>query len=146
MNKTKINKKLTVMVFFEEIDDTDKELFKCKYSIANKLNINVYSWVYYNSNDELCILSNEKGNFFINQRSSQQDINININININKLIRQTMNVEVDTYLLRLVSKRVSIRLYKNEIKNEIEYIKKSNILYDKSKELIEYISSQIGSY
>jgi len=138
MNKKLKSIKLLVMLETLLIDETDKKLLECKYSIANKLNVNIYSWVYYNRNDELCILSNDKGNFSINQRSSQ-DIK-------SKLTPQVTNVTVDTYLLRLVSKRVSIRLYKNEIKNELEYIKKSDILYDKSKDLIEYISSQIGSY
>lgn len=89
--------------------EIEKQLFEL--SSANK------RWVYYNNNDDLCVLSNDKNEFMIK----------------GKLIK------TDAYFIKFVDKRVTERIYMNEIKDELEYIKKSQDLYNKSNEIIKHI-------
>lgn len=93
--------------------EIEKQLFEL--SSANK------HWVYYNKNDDLCVLSNDKNEFMIK----------------GKLIK------TDAYFIKFVDKRVTERIYMNEIKDELEYIKKSQDLYNKSNEIIKHISKEI---
>jgi len=105
--------------------EIEKQLFEINYSSANKQKILLYSWVYYNKNNVLCILTNEKGKFMVKHKSED------------KL------VEIDSYFIKLVDKHKTERIYINEIKDELEYIKISQDLYNKSSNIIKYISSEI---
>lgn len=91
--------------------EIEKELFDLSY--ANK------HWIYYNKNDDLCVLTNEKCEFMIK----------------NKLIKNY------AYFIKLVNKHITNKVH--DIKDEVEYIKKSQYLYNKSNEIIEYISKEI---
>lgn len=101
--------------------EIEKQLFELNHSFANK------HWVYYNKNNDLCVLTNQKGEFMIKDSMN----------NSLKLIKN------DTYFIKFVDKRVTDRIYMNEIKNELEYIKKSQDLYNKSNEIIKHISKEI---
>ena len=107
----------------ENNTDIEKQLFELKYCIANKLNIIVYSWIYYNKNNDLCILSNDKGNIIIKDKI----------------------IKVDTYFIKLVDKRLSETININEIKNEIEFINISHKLYNQSNNIVKYISNIIDN-
>ncbi len=101
--------------------EIEKQLFEMNYSSANKQKILLYSWVYYNKNNDLCILTNEKGKFIVKDKL----------------------IDIDNYYIKLVDKHKTERIYINEIKNELEYIKKSQDLYNKSNEIIKYLSKEI---
>lgn len=104
--------------------EIEKQLFELNHSVSNNGKIVLYSWVYYNKDDDLCILTNEKGKFTVKSKS--------------KLI------EIDTYFIKLVDKRICDRIY--DIKDELKYIKNSQDLYNKSNEIIKYISSEINDF
>jgi len=103
--------------------EIEKQLFELNHSSAYNGKVVLYSWVYYNKNDDLCILTNEKGKFTMN--------------NSLKLI------DIDSFYIKFVDKHVTERVYINEIKDELEYIKKSQDLYNKSNEIIKYLSKEI---
>lgn len=101
-----------------------KDLFEINHNIINKNNCIISSWVYYNKENKLCTLSNEKADFYIK----------------NKL------VNIDRYYLKFIDIKKTIIITINEIENEIRLIKQSNVSFNKSNELITYISNEIGSY
>ena len=99
-----------------------KDLFEISHNIINKNNCIISSWIYYNKKNKLCTLSNEKADFNIK----------------NKL------VNFDRYYLKFIDIKKIITI--NEIENEIKLIKQSNLSFNKSNELITYISNEIGPY
>jgi hypothetical protein len=105
--------------------EIEKQLFELNYSSANNDKKVLYSWVYYNKNDDLCVLTNEKSEFMIKDRMN----------NSLKLIKN------DAYFIKFVDKHITERIY--YIKDELEYIKKSQDLYNKSNEMIKHISKEI---
>lgn len=98
-----------------------KQLFELNHSSAYNRKVVLYSWVYYNKNDDSCILTNEKGEFMIKDKI----------------------FEIDSFHIKLVDKHITERIYMNDIKDELECIKKSQDSYNKSNEIIKYISKEI---
>lgn len=106
-----------------DIISIENILFKFNYMTVNKGNINIYSWIYYNKNNDLCKLIHEKGNIPTKDKLTQ----------------------TNTYYVKLIDKHSLRRIHLNEIENEIEYINISNILFNRSANAVKYISNEIGS-
>lgn len=104
------------------LTETEKELFKVKFSIANKNHINVYSWIYYDENNDLCSLTNDRGNIIIKNKT----------------------IDVNKWYKNIIDKRYSMNIKLDE--KELAYIKKSEELTKKTFELTEYINNEIGDY
>lgn len=103
-------------------DNIEESLFKIHHNIRNVKHVTICSWVYYNKNNDLCILLNEKKNFTVK----------------NKLIKSNV------YFVKLIDQYKLENICINDVENEIKYIETSSILFNSSNEIVKYISKEIG--